>query len=109
LPERRRAHVDGRGSVRIHVDTGELLRGEPGDLDVRGHADAERAAIATLPARSLFATEGVVPGELEGSIQRRDVIPAVVLGAGAGGERERVGRDQVPAPDLDGIQLELGR
>ena len=107
LPERRGAHVGRRGAVGLDVDARELLRGEPGDLDVGGEPDAHRGPVAARAPFRLLGTERGIVGQLERAIEGHLVVPRVVFGPRRRPEREGVGRDQVPPPELRRVHPEL--
>ncbi|CAB4882601.1 unannotated protein [freshwater metagenome] len=80
-----------------------------GDLDIGGHADAEQLAVTAGATLGLLAPQFVVPGETGGLLERQEVVSAVVHGPRDRVEREHVVGEQVPAPDLDGVDAKLER
>ena len=81
------AHLDG-------AELGAVAAG--GDLDVRGHADAELDAVAAGAAHRLLLAQVVVPDGVGCHVERQRVVAAVVLspltvvnGNAVGGERLR--------------------
>ncbi len=69
--------------------------------------DADAHQLAALALLRLLAPQLVVPGDLEGDVERAFVLAGVVDPAGLGGVRELLGLDEVLPPQLDRVHLEL--
>ena len=95
----------------VHAHVRAFVRPQPRALQVAGDADAETAdAIRT---RHLERAVLVVPEELERLVERRRKVGGVVADRRAvlvfhpRPIRHLVGADEIPAPDLRGIEAEL--
>src|SRR5207237_1221097 len=76
-------------------------------LDVDGEPAPHRQPLAGRAPPCLLGAQGLVVGQLEQRVQRLLVLAGVVGGATGGGVWEAVGRDQVPAPQLGGVHVQL--
>ena len=90
----------------MDLDFGEL-GAAAGDLDVARHTDAELHAIAALAARGLLREQRGIVGDAQRFVERELVVAAVVAGTHDRGVRELVGLDEVLAPELGGVHVEL--
>ena len=111
LAVRARADPCGHLAVGLDLDRAVLTveRERRADLEVRRDTDAEHLRVAALAPRRLLGAQRVVAGLLERDVERLRVLAAVVDRTQPGDrrERERLGRDEVLAPDLDRIDAEL--
>ena len=116
---------DGLGALAVGRDAGEYgdaagrldekpsVAGTPcasgaSALDDGGDADAgEGTALGSVTAGLLFP--GVVAGEVQGAVEDGPEVTGVVHDVDGGVVGEGVSRDEVPAPDVGGVQSELGR
>src|SRR5579884_802106 len=97
----RRPRDDGGAGVLVDADGPQLPGAEPADLHVAAEPDAEQAAL--LPGGVLFPPQARVVGEAQRLVERLRVLPRVVLRAACGLVGEPVGRDEVSAADLAGV------
>ena len=120
LPVRRRPGEDGRFGGRVQPHHGALpqsaleagradhgRRPQPADLHVGAEPDAEQLAVPR--AALLLLTEAPVVHRGERLVEGRAVVPAVVGQPLGGRVRKLVGRDEVLAANVGGIQFEVRR
>ena len=91
----------------VDADDGRLGGGHPGRLDVG--TDADPAVDAVSAIGWLPVAKALVVGHLEGPVERRRVIAAVVDGADGRLEGEGPRVDEVAPAERDRVEVELGR
>ena len=110
LAVRRGAGVDGAGAVVVDLDLGGFVhrRHAARDLDVDADADAEQLGVAGLSPALLLGSQLGVAGLLEGAVEARLVVAAVVGLPHRRGVRLVELGEQVLASHVDGVDAELG-
>ena len=109
LPERRRAAAHAQPPALEQLDRSELTPGRTGrDLDVHRDADAQRDRVVRRAAARLLGSQLVVPRGGEHALEGLGIVADVVDGADAG--RVAIGelRDEVAAPHLRRVHVDLG-
>ena len=107
-PDRRGAGGGQHGAVAAESHLAVLAPAEAGDLHVGGYADAHLDRVSGLAASLLFGPEARIIGGGKRTVQGALVVATVHGGAGGGGVREGIGRQQVGPPHLGGIHADLG-
>ena len=110
LSGRRGAREHAHTTVGEHAHASGLLPVEPrGGVEHRGETDAEHADGAGGTARALLFPPARILGAVEELREERGEVSVVVVRA-AGGGRGQLGRgEEVAAPHLGGVELELAR
>ncbi len=92
------------GTVALDRHLGELRRaGRRAHFDIGGDPDPEQLHVAALAACALPGAQRLVVGDAHGFVERVPIVAGVVGGTGERGERELVLRQEVPAPQLHGV------
>ena len=99
----------GDAAVGPDLDRGELGgRARRRDLYVAGDSDPQQEPVSLRAALFLLRAQLVVAGHLDSLVQSRCVVTRVISGVGRGRVRKFFASEQVPAPQLDRVQVELG-